>query len=424
MELEKVIMNEIATLNLGGAVVTNVSFMGDGTVINFDIGALKIVFLIKDDVIAQTNSAMNTGAPITDSAALQQVNQWANYVYSLALPVVKKHRVESQAQVPPVIPPMQTEQPVASYSVPQMQTEQPVANQSVPQMQQEQQPNPEQQPHAQIPQMQPHDQIPQMQPPEAVVPEDDAQAKYEALLKQMEAMKENMAAATEGTSKKSKPADDEEDEEEEVSTKKKILSFVGNVLFYVILIVVVAGVALFGLQEEGAPPRNIGGYSVMTVLTGSMYPELPIGTLLVMGPVADNEVQVGDIITFIRNDRRTITHRVVEVHPDHHQGRPGFTTRGDAVATNDPEIVRAENVIGQILWSNYFLGQTVVFIQQNVMMVVMGAVMIGALVFVVKKFFLAPADDDDEDDDEEDEYEDDDDEDEEDTRKSRKGRRR
>ena len=398
-------MNELVTMNLGGAVVTNVSFMGDGTVINFDIGALKIVFLIKDDVIAQTNSAMNTGEPCTDSAVLQQVNQWANYVFVLALPVVKKHRSIVQQPVQPIVPTMQTQQQVAGESIPQMQTQQQVAGgESIPQMQAQQQ-------VAGQP-------VPQMQQSVAQ-PEDDAQAKYEALLQQMEAMKENMAAASEEKPKKRRE-ESEDAEEEESSTGKKILSFVGNIMFYVILIVVVAGVALFGLQEEGAPPRNINGYSVMTVLTGSMYPTLPIGTLLVMGPVEDNDVQVGDIITFIRNDRRTITHRVEEVIPNFLDGRPGFVTKGDAVATKDPEIVRAENVIGQILWSNYFLGQVVVFIQSNVMMVVMGAVMIGALIFVVKKFFLAPSDwDYDEDEDEEEE-----DEEEEETRKSRKGRRR
>jgi len=396
MELEKIIMNEFATMNLGGAVITNVSFMGDGTVINFDIGALKIVFLIKDDVIAQTNSAMNTGVPITDPTVLQQVGQWANYVFVLALPVVKKHRaVPVQPVQPVVVPTMQTEQ-------------QPVIGQPVPQM---------------VAQQVPEMQIPQMQQPVLEQPQDEAEAKYQALLQQMEAMKENMATATEEKPKK-RHVEPEEEEEEEPSTGKKVLSFIGNLMFYVILIVVVAGVALFGLQEEGAPPRNLFGYSVMTVLTGSMEPYLPVGTLLVMGPVADNDIQVGDVITFIRNDRRTITHRVEEIVPGFADGRPGFVTRGDAVATRDPETVRADNVIGEIIWSNYFLGQVIVFIQRNVMMVIMGGVMVGALIFVVKKFFLAPSDGYDDDDDDEDYDDDDEDEDEEDTHRSKKRKRR
>ena len=382
MELEKLILNELTGMNLGGAIVTHVSFMGDGTVINFDIGALKIVFLIKDDVIAQTNSAMNTGVPITDPEVLRQVDEWANYVYVLAHPVVKKHRTPVQVTpIPVAAPVVAVAEPVVEM-VQQAPVEQAVAQHLTP----EQQLLAQQQLHQQ-----------QMPAAQALSPQDEAQAKYEALLKEMEAMKESMA------DEKPKPKK-EPVEPEPPSTKKKVMSFVGNVVFYVVLIVVVAGVALFGMQEEGAPPRNLFGYSVMTVLTGSMYPELPIGTLVVMGPVEDHDIQVGDVITFIRNDRRTITHRVVEVRQDHQNtGRPGFQTKGDAVPTVDPEIVAAQNVIGEIIWSNYTLGQVIVWIQDHIIIVVMGVVMVAALVFVVKKFFLVPDDYDDEEEDDEDE---------------------
>lgn len=168
---------------------------------------------------------------------------------------------------------------------------------------------------------------------------------------------------------------------------KGILPFVVKIIMGVFLFFAVALIALAVTQEDGAPPRSFGGYSVTRVLTGSMYPELPIGTMILIGPVDEQAIEVGSIITFVRGDARVISHRVVEIYHNYNEtGRPGFITRGDAVATRDPEVVRAENVLGQVIWTSSLFGGVITFVERQPVLIFIGtgAVVVGIAILVVK----------------------------------------
>lgn len=108
-----------------------------------------------------------------------------------------------------------------------------------------------------------------------------------------------------------------------------------------------AVVALLGL---GLGPR-LGGYRVMTVLSASMRPTMAEGSLIVQTAVPLNRVGVGDVVTYRipTEDRRVVTHRVVEVvmAGDH----PVVRTKGDANAAPDPWLARLE---GDRIWSVRF----------------------------------------------------------------------
>jgi signal peptidase len=71
-------------------------------------------------------------------------------------------------------------------------------------------------------------------------------------------------------------------------------------------------------------------YQTFTVLTGSMEPVLPVGSIIVLVPAAAGELSVGDIITFQRPDRsdQMVTHRIVAIE-DTPTGK-AFVTKGDA----------------------------------------------------------------------------------------------
>lgn len=93
--------------------------------------------------------------------------------------------------------------------------------------------------------------------------------------------------------------------------------------------------ALLALAVFGVGPRS-GRYHTVTVLTGSMRPNMPEGSVVVSTPKPLRDVEVGDVITYRIpvEDRRTVTHRVVEiVRPGDH---PVVVTKGDANAAADP----------------------------------------------------------------------------------------
>lgn len=94
----------------------------------------------------------------------------------------------------------------------------------------------------------------------------------------------------------------------------------------------------------------------MTVLTSSMEPGLPPGTLLIVSPVEPADVSVGDVITYqIRSgEPEVITHRVIEIVNTTGGGRE-FILQGDNNASADDPI-REVQIQGKLWYSVPYLG--------------------------------------------------------------------
>lgn len=102
------------------------------------------------------------------------------------------------------------------------------------------------------------------------------------------------------------------------------------------------------LTPAGQVPR-VFGFSVFRVLTGSMEPEIPEGSLLVVRETDTDTIQVGDVISFFSPDPTlegaVNTHRVVDIQTEN--GGKVFYTKGDANVLEDAYPVRAEMVVGK-----------------------------------------------------------------------------
>jgi signal peptidase len=77
-------------------------------------------------------------------------------------------------------------------------------------------------------------------------------------------------------------------------------------------------------------------YRPVTMLTGSMAPEIPAGSMVVDVAKPTSALRVGDVVTFHApvTGRPVVTHRVVSV--DRQDGRTLIRTRGDANSGLDP----------------------------------------------------------------------------------------
>lgn len=104
-------------------------------------------------------------------------------------------------------------------------------------------------------------------------------------------------------------------------------------------------------------PR-IGGATPYAVLTGSMRPDLPPGTLVVARPVDPTEIGIGTVITYqLRSgDPTVVTHRVVAVRTSL-TGEVELQTKGDANDVPDAKWVRPEQVRGELWYSVPYLGR-------------------------------------------------------------------
>lgn len=152
----------------------------------------------------------------------------------------------------------------------------------------------------------------------------------------------------------------------------------------------VAVIAL-GVLVVGAAvvvPR-LGGATPYTILTGSMDPTYPPGTLVVVREADPDEIATGDVVTFqLRSGEPAVaTHRVVGVGRATVGDEVVLTTKGDANAAADAEPVRAVQVRGRVWYAVPWLGHVgAAFSAQSrqlVVYVVAGGLLLYAAVMVV-----------------------------------------
>lgn len=88
------------------------------------------------------------------------------------------------------------------------------------------------------------------------------------------------------------------------------------------------------------------GWHTYNVISGSMEPSIPIGSLIYVKEGAPEDVQTDDVIAFYSagQDGSIITHRVVS----NNVVSGLFTTKGDANAGEDPEPAAYDRYIGKV----------------------------------------------------------------------------
>lgn len=130
-------------------------------------------------------------------------------------------------------------------------------------------------------------------------------------------------------------------------------------IFYWGAIVIIGGLSLL-LTVQLLPID--GNYRVLSVLSGSMEPEISTGSAVIVAPATN--YKIGDIITFGEGGKTkmTITHRINEINET--DGRIVYATKGDSNNTPDRETVPAENVIGKVWFSIPHLGYLIDFIRK------------------------------------------------------------
>lgn len=128
---------------------------------------------------------------------------------------------------------------------------------------------------------------------------------------------------------------------------KKICGFLSGVLL--IVLAVLAGILII---------PKIMGYEEMAVLTGSMEPNYPVGSLIFVKEEDPENLKVGDVITYRLDEDTVVTHRIVEIN----QEEQTVTTKGDANSDNDGSPVSYSNIVGKAHFNIPYLG----FIAMNI----------------------------------------------------------
>ncbi len=114
----------------------------------------------------------------------------------------------------------------------------------------------------------------------------------------------------------------------------KVLQYIGTILLVIIILMCIP----FTI------PRFMG-YEIYEIVTESMEPEYPVGSVIYVKEIDPEQIKVGDVITFSLGTgaKEALTHRVEEIRTKEQQ----FITKGDANKIADIEPVSFSSVIGK-----------------------------------------------------------------------------
>ena len=129
----------------------------------------------------------------------------------------------------------------------------------------------------------------------------------------------------------------------------------------VALIVLSLFVLLTVVMTPSGQVPQVMGFSILQVLTGSMEPVIPEGSMLLIQKTDPAALQPGDIISFFSPDPSLDgalnTHRIQQV--DRSGDRLQFITKGDANLLEDQYPVDAQRVAGKVIFISPGFGRLV-----------------------------------------------------------------
>lgn len=138
-------------------------------------------------------------------------------------------------------------------------------------------------------------------------------------------------------------------------TKKilKLFSLAGQSILFIVLLFTV-------FTFVSSRMAVLGSIRSLVVLTGSMEPKLPVGSVIfIKKQIAYNK---GDIITFASTGGQNVTHRII----DFAFTAVGtvYTTQGDANNTADSHKVSLDKVSGKVFFAIPFVGKVIAFLNK------------------------------------------------------------
>lgn len=142
---------------------------------------------------------------------------------------------------------------------------------------------------------------------------------------------------------------------------KKICDIFSTVIIAVFAVVAVLliGPMLFGCKN-------------MAVISGSMEPDIPVGSVVCVKETDPSELTEGDVITYAMSGSTMVTHRIVSIDKENRQ----IITKGDANDVEDGTPVTFDNVVGKEIFHIPLLGYLSIYIKTPLGIMVICGVLI------------------------------------------------
>ncbi|MBM9838728.1 signal peptidase I [Rhodococcus hoagii] len=152
-------------------------------------------------------------------------------------------------------------------------------------------------------------------------------------------------------------------------------------------------IAMIGVLALTIVIPRITGSTPYTVLTGSMEPTYPPGTLIVVKPTDADSLGIGSAITFQWESGKpdVVTHRIISVQYAAN-GEVRFTTKGDANRAPDERPVVPDQIRGKVWYAVPYAGYVNNYVTGKQRSVLLVVVVSGLLIYAVCMFISSSRD--------------------------------
>lgn len=168
---------------------------------------------------------------------------------------------------------------------------------------------------------------------------------------------------------------------------KKVLKIVNHIITSILVVVFIL-VAILAVSSKiaGGEPQFLD-YQLKTVLSGSMEPGIQTGSIIAVKTGGDmTRFGEGDVITFMDDQRRMITHRIVEVVENN--GSTMYRTKGDNNEEMDQDLVLSQNVVAEYTgFTIPYVGYVADFVQSK-NGIILTVILPGVLLLVYSAFSI------------------------------------
>lgn len=152
--------------------------------------------------------------------------------------------------------------------------------------------------------------------------------------------------------------------------RKKIKNYINKamkLLSYAVIVVLIFLGIFFAYYfvslkaYEANPTVNIPRFGLYTIISPSMEPAVKVYDVVVdLNVFSENDIEKGDIITFISNSNvskgLTVTHRVIDIITNK-DGSKSYITKGDNNLKADSATVSHRDILGKVLFKIPQLGR-------------------------------------------------------------------
>ena len=164
---------------------------------------------------------------------------------------------------------------------------------------------------------------------------------------------------------------------------KRIRSTISTIIVVMaLLFTALVAFTIFTTKPGEAP--ELFGYSMLRVVSGSMEPEIPTGSLIWVKSCEPSEVAEGDVISFYSRDvsiaGQINTHRVIAIEFD--GAGYQFETKGDANLNADSFAVYGSDIIGKVVHVSIILGKLAALVGSRAGLLVIVVIPL-AIIFVI-----------------------------------------